>query len=111
MEKKGAVLLLVYLLIATAIAQLSHKGAGFCPLKNSVSKCTPRCTTDFQCSFNEICCPNKCGSESCVQASAVSTGNGYKGSNDAVYCAGVKCGPYEKCRFDRSSKREKCVRT
>lgn len=106
--------------------------SGHCPLKNSVSKCTPRCVSDYQCSMNEKCCPNKCGSTSCVEASAISTGSGYKGSqngekicyfmniwyiltkfyfSDAVYCGGVKCGPYQKCQFDRSTKREKCVRT
>lgn len=31
--------------------------------------------------------------------------------SDDVYCAGIKCGPYEKCQFDRKTKREKCVRT
>ncbi|XP_076662881.1 waprin-Thr1 [Andrena cerasifolii] len=110
--KKGTVLALtVCLLIATAVAQLSHKG-GHCPLRNSVSKCTPRCVTDYQCSMNEKCCPNKCGSESCADASPFSTGSGYKGSqNDGVYCAGIKCGAYEKCKFDRNTKREKCVRT
>ncbi|CAL7952178.1 unnamed protein product [Xylocopa violacea] len=112
MHRKGTTLILaVCLLIATAVAQLSHK-EGHCPLKSSVSKCMPRCVSDFQCSLNEKCCPNKCGSESCVQASAVNTGSGYKGSwNEPVYCAGVKCGVREKCAFDRKTKREKCVRT
>lgn len=31
--------------------------------------------------------------------------------SDDVYCGGVKCGPYQKCKFDRRTKREKCVRT
>ncbi|XP_029042431.1 antileukoproteinase [Osmia bicornis bicornis] len=112
MHKRGTIFALtVCLLIAAAVAQLSFKG-GHCPLKDSVSKCFPRCVSDFQCSFNEKCCPNKCGTESCVQASLISTGSGYKGSqNDGVYCAGVKCGPYQKCQFDRKTKREKCVRT
>ncbi|XP_028525294.1 waprin-Thr1 isoform X1 [Apis cerana] len=108
--EKGTILVLACLLIATAVCQLSYK-EGHCPLRNSVSKCTPRCVSDYQCFFNEKCCPNKCGSESCVQASPINTGNGYKGSNDDVYCAGIKCGPYEKCQFDRKTKREKCVRT
>ncbi|KAF3422590.1 hypothetical protein E2986_11060 [Frieseomelitta varia] len=69
---------------------------GHCPLRNSISKCSPRCVSDFQCSFNKKCCPNKCGSDSCAPASAVSTGNGYKGSSDGnVYCAGIKCGPLD----------------
>ncbi|XP_076162976.1 waprin-Thr1 isoform X2 [Ptiloglossa arizonensis] len=111
MIKKSVILsLTVCLMIAAAVAQLSHK-SGHCPLRNSVSKCTPRCVSDYQCSSNEKCCPNKCGSESCVTASVVNTGNDYKGSQTGVYCAGVKCGPYQKCKFDRSTKREKCVRT
>ncbi|XP_076162975.1 waprin-Thr1 isoform X1 [Ptiloglossa arizonensis] len=112
MIKKSVILsLTVCLMIAAAVAQLSHK-SGHCPLRNSVSKCTPRCVSDYQCSSNEKCCPNKCGSESCVTASVVNTGNDYKGSQtEGVYCAGVKCGPYQKCKFDRSTKREKCVRT
>lgn len=39
--------------------------------------------SDDQCSFNQKCCPNKCGSTSCAQASAINTGSdgGYKGSS------------------------------
>ncbi|XP_043522325.1 waprin-Thr1-like [Frieseomelitta varia] len=112
MYRKEIILVLaVCLLIAVADAQLSYK-EGHCPLRNSISKCSPRCVSDFQCSFNKKCCPNKCGSDSCAPASAVSTGNGYKGSSDGnVYCAGIKCGPYEKCQLDRRTKREKCTRT
>ncbi|XP_015115681.1 waprin-Thr1 [Diachasma alloeum] len=95
-------------------AQLSHKG-GNCPLRNTVSRCMPTCVSDYQCSFNQKCCPNKCGSMSCAAPSAVYTGSdgGYKGSgrDTGVYCGGVKCGPYEKCEFDRTTKRERCVRT
>ncbi|XP_076642591.1 waprin-Thr1 [Halictus rubicundus] len=112
MIAKGTILVVTLcLFVAATNAQLSYQ-SGHCPLKNSVSKCTPRCVSDYQCSMNEKCCPNKCGSTSCVEASAISTGSGYKGSqNDAVYCGGVKCGPYQKCQFDRITKREKCVRT
>ncbi|XP_076234875.1 waprin-Thr1 [Calliopsis andreniformis] len=109
--KATVLILLTCLLAATTVAQLSSK-SGHCPLRNSVARCTPRCVTDYQCSMNEKCCPNKCGTNSCVDASPISTGNGYKGSQrDEVYCAGVKCGAYEKCKFDRNTKREKCVRT
>ncbi|XP_029173634.1 waprin-Thr1 [Nylanderia fulva] len=102
------------LLVVSTFAQF-HK-SGNCPLRNSVTNCTPRCMGDAQCSFNQKCCPNKCGSTSCAQSSAVNTGadGGYKGSSNqnqqAVYCNGVKCAPYEKCQYDRDARREKCTR-
>ncbi|XP_043271573.1 waprin-Phi2 [Venturia canescens] len=100
------------LVIGEIAAQGSYK-SGNCPMRNTVSSCTPRCMNDYDCSFDKKCCPNKCGSMSCAQSSAVNTGNdgGYKGSSGSVYCGGVKCGPYEKCVFDRSTKRDKCART
>ncbi|XP_012251600.2 waprin-Thr1 [Athalia rosae] len=110
---KAALLLIASMLITFSAAQLSFK-SGNCPLRDTNSKCMPSCSTDYQCSGGDKCCPNKCGFKSCVSPSAVSTGGdgGYKGSSDSgVYCAGVKCGRYEKCQFDRSTKREKCVRT
>ncbi|KAM0731987.1 Waprin-like protein [Formica fusca] len=101
------------LLIAGTFAQLFHK-SGNCPLRNTVTSCTPRCVGDEQCPFNQKCCPNKCSSTSCAQSSAINTGSdgGYKGSsNQAVYCNGVKCAAYEKCQYDRNARREKCTRT
>ncbi|XP_076224187.1 waprin-Thr1 isoform X3 [Nomia melanderi] len=84
MIQKGTILAVtVCLLVAVTIAQLSSK-SGHCPLKNSISKCTPRCVTDYQCSMNEKCCPNKCGTESCADASIFSAGNGYKGSQNDI---------------------------
>ncbi|KAK2582093.1 hypothetical protein KPH14_002795 [Odynerus spinipes] len=98
-------------IIAVTSGQLSHK-PGYCPLKNTINNCMPRCVSDHQCTINQKCCPNKCGSTSCVSPSAVSTGNDYKGysSGGGVTCAGVKCRAQEKCQFDRNTKREKCVR-
>ncbi|KAG7202171.1 hypothetical protein KM043_015853 [Ampulex compressa] len=94
---------------------VGQQNSGFCPLANKVSVCVPRCVSDRQCSGNEKCCPNKCGGMSCASPSAVYTGNdgGYRGSqrDKEVYCNGIKCPPYQKCQFDRSTKREKCVRT
>ncbi|XP_011138042.2 WAP four-disulfide core domain protein 2 isoform X2 [Harpegnathos saltator] len=85
--------------------------SGNCPLKNTVSNCGTRCTTDSQCVLNQKCCPNKCGHMSCAEPSVISTGSGYKGSNQqAVYCNGVKCATSEKCLFDRNTRREKCTR-
>ncbi|XP_018400228.1 PREDICTED: waprin-Thr1-like [Cyphomyrmex costatus] len=34
---------------------------GNCPMRNTVTNCTPRCIGDGQCPSNEKCCPNKCG--------------------------------------------------
>ncbi|XP_063988102.1 waprin-Thr1-like [Diachasmimorpha longicaudata] len=114
MDRKILLVLCFLVTVGVIEAQLSHKG-GNCPLRNTVSKCTPSCVTDYQCSFNEKCCPNKCGSTSCTSSSAVNTGSdgGYKSSNrdTGVYCGGVKCSSYEKCEMDRTTKRERCVRT
>ncbi|XP_032664333.1 waprin-Thr1-like [Odontomachus brunneus] len=97
------------LLVASTCAQFYKSGN--CPLQNTVSNCTPRCTSDSQCSLSQKCCPNKCGNRSCADSSAVSTGSGYKGSNQQdVYCNGVKCAAYEKCQFDRNTRRERCTR-
>ncbi|XP_011306766.1 waprin-Thr1 [Fopius arisanus] len=112
----GKILLLVCIVMAVGViqAQLSHKG-GNCPLRNTVSRCQPNCVSDHQCPSNEKCCSNKCGSMSCAGPSAVNTGSdgGYKnsGRDTGVFCGGIKCSPYEKCEMDRTTKRERCVRT
>ncbi|KAF7411821.1 hypothetical protein HZH66_000717 [Vespula vulgaris] len=110
-SKTHILLFCLCLMIIVTAGQLSSK-PGFCPLKNTIDKCTPRCVSDYQCSSNQKCCPNKCGSTSCTSSNAVNTGNGYKGSpnSGAVICAGVTCRAQEKCQFDRNTKREKCVR-
>ncbi|XP_057338228.1 waprin-Thr1 [Microplitis mediator] len=94
-------------------AQGSFK-SGYCPLQNRVTRCMPTCMSDYQCGFNEKCCPNKCNSKSCTSPSPVGTGydGGYKGSggND-VNCGGSTCNRYQKCEFNRSTKRYECVRT
>lgn len=64
---------------------VTDKG-GSCPLRNSVSKCMPSCASDYQCSSNEKCCPNKCGSQSCATPSSINTGSdgGYKSSSKGI---------------------------
>ncbi|XP_011258022.1 waprin-Thr1 isoform X2 [Camponotus floridanus] len=101
-------IVMLMLLIASTFAQFHRSGN--CPLRNTVTNCTPRCMNDEQCPFNQKCCPNKCSSTSCAQSSAINTGSdgGYK--DQAVYCNGVKCAAYEKCQYDRSARREKCTR-
>ncbi|XP_011639034.1 waprin-Phi2-like isoform X2 [Pogonomyrmex barbatus] len=99
------------LLIVGTFSQTFYK-SGNCPMRNTVT-CGSRCIGDGQCSFNQKCCPNKCGFTSCANTSPVNTGSdgGYKGSsNQAVYCNGVKCAAYEKCQYDRNTRREKCTR-
>ncbi|XP_014487667.1 PREDICTED: waprin-Thr1-like [Dinoponera quadriceps] len=104
------IVVLLVLLVTSAYAQVTYK-SGNCPLKNTVSNCGTRCMSDSQCPLNQKCCTNKCGYTSCAEPSVVSTGSGYKGSNQqAVYCNGVKCNTNEKCLFDRNIRREKCTR-
>ncbi|XP_063233519.1 waprin-Thr1-like isoform X2 [Bacillus rossius redtenbacheri] len=102
--------LLMMTLICTA-AETSSK-AGFCPLRSYVTRCSPSCSSDYQCLGGAKCCPNVCGSRSCVGARPVAQG-GEAGSKydgpDTVYCGNVKCRSSEKCAFDRTSRREKCI--
>ncbi|TGZ52835.1 waprin-Thr1-like [Temnothorax curvispinosus] len=101
------------LLVAGTFSQTFYK-SGNCPMRNTVSNCGSRCIGDGQCPFNQKCCPNKCGFTSCADTSPVNTGSdgGYKGSSNqqAVYCNGVKCAAYEKCQYDRNTRRDKCTR-
>ncbi|XP_018371025.1 PREDICTED: waprin-Rha1-like isoform X1 [Trachymyrmex cornetzi] len=103
--------LLIFLITDTS-SQMFYK-SGNCPMRNTVTNCTPRCIGDGQCPYNQKCCPNKCGHTSCADTSPVNTGSdgGYKGSsNQDVYCNGVKCAAYEKCQYDRNTRRDKCTR-
>ncbi|XP_011692231.1 PREDICTED: waprin-Thr1-like [Wasmannia auropunctata] len=102
------------LLVAGTFSQLFYK-SGNCPLRNTVTNCVSRCIGDSDCPSNQKCCPNKCGFTSCANTSPVNTGSdgGYKGSSNqpqAVYCNGVKCAAYEKCLYDRNTRRDKCTR-
>ncbi|KAK0164873.1 hypothetical protein PV328_003441 [Microctonus aethiopoides] len=107
---------LVILMITFGLINAQSYKSGFCPQRNSIHQCTPRCNTDYECSLGGKCCPNICGTTSCSSSSPVSTGGdgGYKGSFnskrvDTSYCGGVKCRPYEKCGIDRNTKRQACV--
>ncbi|XP_034938417.1 waprin-Thr1-like [Chelonus insularis] len=111
MEGKTIVYLLFVILVIGVIDVQGLSKGGLCPLKSTISKCMPTCMSDFQCSFNQVCCPNRCGSKSCAAPSPVNTGNGYKDSNGETYCGNRKCSRYEKCIFNSKTKREECVRT
>ncbi|XP_055320288.1 uncharacterized protein LOC129577383 [Sitodiplosis mosellana] len=101
------------------IATIEAINFGECPLSSQMASCTPKCIQDSECStMGGICCPNLCNTKSCVRPKAGSQGSssgGYKGSATktatGVYCGNVKCSAYEKCDLDKSTKRQKCVRT
>ncbi|KAG7211579.1 hypothetical protein KM043_010835 [Ampulex compressa] len=46
----------------------SHRGekSGICPSASTIHTCIPRCGMDKHCDLFEKCCPNNCGSMSCV---------------------------------------------
>ncbi|KAF7990832.1 hypothetical protein HCN44_000637 [Aphidius gifuensis] len=87
---------------------------GSCPRRKTVYHCEPTCMNDYQCPSSQKCCPNKCGSVSCVEASPVYTGNNgpYRGiiKHSHVFCGGMKCTKWEKCELERNTKRARCVR-
>ncbi|KYM98156.1 hypothetical protein ALC62_11147 [Cyphomyrmex costatus] len=77
-------------------------------MRNTVTNCTPRCIGDGQCPSNEKCCPNKCGHTSVAGGTTYTV---YKiHINQDVYCNGVRCAAYEKCQYDRNTRRDKCTR-
>ncbi|KAH1012135.1 hypothetical protein HUJ05_011346, partial [Dendroctonus ponderosae] len=87
-----------------------------CPPSNKMSSCSPKCKDDTQC-HGKKCCPNICNTKSCVPDHLLeSTKNdGYKNQHSKTatgsYCGNVKCNPFEKCELDKSTKRQKCMRT
>ncbi|ALC41637.1 CG30197 [Drosophila busckii] len=114
MAKFGALLLLLAAFVALTQA------AGDCPSSTKVTNCTPKCLHDSECSaIGGKCCPNLCNGRSCA-ASNLLGNSGADGSpfssnkNSGAtgsYCGNVKCGSFEKCETDRSTKRPKCVRS
>uniref|UniRef100_A0A1L8DP95 Putative conserved secreted protein n=1 Tax=Nyssomyia neivai TaxID=330878 RepID=A0A1L8DP95_9DIPT len=91
---------------------------GQCPLSSKMTMCSPKCKDDTECStLGGKCCPNICNTKSCLlpgsAAAQSASAAGYKGSSSGgtgTYCGNVKCNSGEKCDFDKSSKRQKCVR-
>uniref|UniRef100_W8C475 WAP domain-containing protein n=1 Tax=Ceratitis capitata TaxID=7213 RepID=W8C475_CERCA len=107
----------VILLLLLALVVMSN--AQSCPSASRVLTCTPKCKQDSDCSaIGGKCCPNLCNERSCIQRNQLDLGGGdksggdkYSSSNSGSYCGNTKCSPYEKCEMDRSTKRQKCVRT
>ncbi|XP_054738573.1 uncharacterized protein LOC129244770 isoform X2 [Anastrepha obliqua] len=107
----------VLMLLLLALVVMSN--AQSCPSASKVLTCTPKCKQDTDCSGSGgKCCPNLCNERSCIQRNQLDYGSSsssrdkYSGSSSSgAYCGNTKCSPYEKCEMDRSTKREKCVRT
>ncbi|XP_036333869.1 uncharacterized protein LOC118744731 isoform X1 [Rhagoletis pomonella] len=105
------------LMLFLALVVVSNAQIG-CPSSTKVLTCTPKCKQDTDCSaIGGKCCPNLCNERSCIQrnqldlGSSSSGGDKYSSSSSGAYCGNIKCNPQEKCQVDRSTKRQKCVRT
>ncbi|CAH1968813.1 unnamed protein product [Acanthoscelides obtectus] len=112
MSKSWFLVICLFAVFVTIAAISSDVG---CPPSSSMLSCSPKCKEDSECQGRK-CCPNICNMKSCVPANHKSNSNdGYKGSSQktatGTYCGNVKCGPYEKCELDRTTKRQKCVRS
>ncbi|XP_063227873.1 waprin-Thr1-like isoform X2 [Bacillus rossius redtenbacheri] len=109
MDSRMAIFFIIFM--ATVICSSAQPGSktGFCPLKSTVQSCSPTCTSDYQCLGDTKCCPNVCGVKSCAGSGPVAAGGSKYGGSESVYCGNVKCSGSEKCGYDKSSKREKCV--
>ncbi|XP_034477371.1 uncharacterized protein LOC117783911 [Drosophila innubila] len=109
--------LLMLLLIGACVALTL--AAGECPSSTKVTNCTPKCLHDSECSaIGGKCCPNICNGRSCAASNVLGNSGADKspfGSKNSgatgTYCGNVKCGSFEKCDTDRSTKRPKCVRS
>ncbi|XP_021939759.1 waprin-Thr1 [Zootermopsis nevadensis] len=112
MERKEFVFItaLLTILIITSNASAQSRKSGHCPPSRRVTNCFNRCKTDYVCSFDEKCCPNVCGSESCAKSSSISYGSDNRDESESVYCDNVKCQSGEKCVLDKRTKRNKCGR-
>ncbi|XP_017468522.1 PREDICTED: uncharacterized protein LOC108360655 isoform X2 [Rhagoletis zephyria] len=113
---RGATMQMFVLMLFLALVVVSN--AQSCPSSTKVLTCTPKCKQDTDCSaIGGKCCPNLCNERSCIQrnqldlGSSSSGGDKYSSSSSGAYCGNIKCNPQEKCQVDRSTKRQKCVRT
>ncbi|XP_055625211.1 uncharacterized protein LOC129767934 [Toxorhynchites rutilus septentrionalis] len=111
-----AKLLLVGLVVLLVIAAIDAASFGQCPLASKVQTCTPKCLSDLECSTSGgKCCPNTCNYKSCVSPNQLtqsgSSGNKYQSGGAGSYCGNVKCNSYESCQLDKTTKRQKCVRS
>ncbi|XP_053688263.1 uncharacterized protein LOC128737612 [Sabethes cyaneus] len=113
-----AKLVLLGLTILAAIVVIDAASSSQCPVASKVQTCTPKCLTDLDCSTSGgKCCPNTCNFKSCVspnqltQGASGGSGNKYQSGGAGTYCGNTKCNSYEKCQLDKTTKRQKCVRS
>uniref|UniRef100_A0A8D8FAA4 (northern house mosquito) hypothetical protein n=1 Tax=Culex pipiens TaxID=7175 RepID=A0A8D8FAA4_CULPI len=109
--------LVLGLFVLAVIAAIEAASFGQCPLASKVQTCTPKCLSDVDCSASGgKCCPNTCNYKSCVspnqlQQGAGSGSNKYQSGGAGAYCGNVKCNSYESCQLDKTTKRQKCIRS
>ncbi|XP_017785620.1 PREDICTED: uncharacterized protein LOC108568830 [Nicrophorus vespilloides] len=101
--------------IVCVLVASSEAASQDCPLASKMTSCSPKCKDDTEC-FGRRCCTNICNTKSCAAENQLgaSASSGYKGSGGSAtgnYCGNVKCSAYETCKFDSSTKRQKCMRT
>ncbi|XP_058464212.1 waprin-Thr1-like isoform X1 [Malaya genurostris] len=101
--------------ILALLATIDAASSGQCPLASKVQTCSPKCLSDLDCSTSGgKCCPNSCNYKSCVSPNQLvqgSTGNKGQSSGSGSYCGNTKCNSYETCQLDKTTKRQKCVRS
>ncbi|XP_022906187.2 waprin-like protein [Onthophagus taurus] len=108
----GKVQLLLVFSIVFLVTYVYGQGKS-CPLASKVTSCSPKCKDDTEC-FGKRCCNNICNTKSCVAENIRGGDDDYKGSKNTAtgsYCGNVKCSAFEKCQIDRTTNRQKCVRS
>ncbi|XP_055531587.1 uncharacterized protein LOC129722285 [Wyeomyia smithii] len=111
-----AKLLLLGFIILAVIVVIDGASSNVCPVSSKVQTCTPKCLSDLDCSTSGgKCCPNTCNFKSCVSPNqltqSASGGNKYQSGGAGSYCGNTKCNSYETCQLDKTTKRQKCVRS
>ncbi|XP_035789676.1 WAP four-disulfide core domain protein 12-like [Anopheles albimanus] len=100
----------ISLCLAAMLVAVECSSTGECPTPSTVATCTPKCSTDQDCSsIRGKCCANSCNQKSCIEYTKLANADKFT-SNVGTYCGNIKCNPYEKCDIDRATKRQKCVR-
>ncbi|XP_026728341.1 uncharacterized protein LOC113494270 [Trichoplusia ni] len=106
---------IVAVLLACNFVSAAYRD-GNCPPPSKVYDSKPKCYSDADCQkYGKVCCPNQFNAKSCSYPAPYSNGAGYNdkynmNGGGGVYCAGVKCMPYEVCKPDPYTKKLRCQR-
>ncbi|CAH0717765.1 unnamed protein product, partial [Brenthis ino] len=111
----GSITVVLSLFAVIFIIGSTEAGTGSCPIPSKIYGCSPKCVQNYECSNGKMCCPNSCNAKSCVDLAAFGGSNNGKDKNSqsgaGIYCNNHKCSPFEVCKLDPITKKNKCMRS